>query len=42
MHLEIAPLDLAPWPSTQSSMGRLPSMALQFSAFQEQGKDQVG
>ena len=31
VHLEIAPLDLTPWPSTASSVGRLGSMGRQAS-----------
>ena len=47
VHLEIAPLDLTPWPSTTSSVGRLGSMgrqsslAPQLSVVKEHTQEQV-
>lgn len=47
VHLEIAPLDLTPWPSTTSSVGRLgsvgrqASLAPQLSVVREHYQEQV-
>ena len=47
VHLEIAPLDLTPWPSNASSVGRLGSMgrqgsmAPQLSTVREHTQEQV-